>query len=46
MVRDELLELLAGALAAAIRVMQQRVGLGRRQIAITRASVTSVPSRE
>jgi hypothetical protein len=37
----QLLELLAGVLAAAVGIMQQRIGLPRRQIAITRASVTS-----
>ena len=41
MVGHQPLELLAGVLAAAIGVMQQRIGLPRRQIAITRASVTS-----
>ena len=39
-IRHQLLELLAGVLAATIGVMQQRIGLPRRQIAITRASVT------
>jgi hypothetical protein len=37
----QLLELLAGVLAATVGVMQQRIGFTRRQIAITRASVTS-----
>src|SRR5207302_10321087 len=37
----QLLELLAGILAATVGMMQQRIGLPRRQIAITRASLTS-----
>ena len=41
MVGHQPLELLAAVLAATVGVMQQRIGFPRRQIAITRASVTS-----
>jgi hypothetical protein len=41
MIGHQPLELLAGVLAATIRVMKERRGFPRRQIAITRASVTS-----